>query len=159
MTDKQLDYFDRAFVEVLGTDQFFAEEAKIRFTKAIEIRMDRLGIGRAELAKRMETSKSYVTKILRGDANFTIESMVKVSRALDGDFVVDIRDTKDSVVIPNRMVEGTFSSNVVFPDWPRDSYRGESTGPLESQRYEFHDGETKTNGRETEGDPAKPVAA
>ena len=36
----------------------------------------------ADLAKLMGTSNAYISKIFRGDANLTIESMVKIARAV-----------------------------------------------------------------------------
>src|SRR4030042_5583022 len=40
------------------------------------------GVSRAEIARRLGTSAAYVTKIFRGDVNFTIESMVKLARVI-----------------------------------------------------------------------------
>jgi transcriptional regulator with XRE-family HTH domain len=41
-------------------------------------------ISRAELARRMGTSRAYITKLLSGDANFTLQTMVKLALAVDG---------------------------------------------------------------------------
>ena len=57
--------------------------AILDFTEAMVREMDRQQITRAELARRLGSSPAYVTKILRGDANFTLETMVKIARALD----------------------------------------------------------------------------
>lgn len=40
-------------------------------------------ISRADLARRLQTSAAAVTMALRGDANLTIERMVRMARALD----------------------------------------------------------------------------
>jgi len=45
--------------------------------------MERRGVTRSELACRMEVSPAYVTKILRGHANLSLESLAKVAFALD----------------------------------------------------------------------------
>jgi transcriptional regulator with XRE-family HTH domain len=46
--------------------------------------MTEQNVSRAELARRLTTSRAWVTKLLRGNANFTLHTMVKVSTALQG---------------------------------------------------------------------------
>lgn len=55
------------------------------FTDSIESLMQRRGVNKSELARRIETSPAYITKILRGSTNFTLETMVKLVRALNGE--------------------------------------------------------------------------
>lgn len=69
-------------------DDFWTETAILEITEAVVRRMDELAISRSELARRLETSPAYVTKILRGSANFTLASIVKLARALDCDLSV-----------------------------------------------------------------------
>ena len=58
------------------------------FTDSLEALMQRRGVNKSELARRIETSPAYITKILRGSTNFTLETMVKLVRALDGELHV-----------------------------------------------------------------------
>jgi transcriptional regulator with XRE-family HTH domain len=69
-------------------DDFWIEAAILEITEAVVRRMDELAISRSELARRLGTSPAYVTKILRGSANFTLASIVKLARALDCDVSV-----------------------------------------------------------------------
>jgi plasmid maintenance system antidote protein VapI len=46
--------------------------------------MEEQKVSRAELARRLGTSRAYVTKLLGGNANFTLQTMVKVAMALGG---------------------------------------------------------------------------
>lgn len=55
------------------------------FTGEVVDRMRRNNITKAELAKRLKTSAAFVTKLLSGENNFTIETMVKVALALDAE--------------------------------------------------------------------------
>ncbi len=74
----------RTLFEDLEHDaEYQAECAIVEFTENIARRMDELGISRSELARRLDTSPAYVTKILRGNANFTLKSMARISLALD----------------------------------------------------------------------------
>ena len=47
-------------------------------------------ITKTDLAKKIGFSKAYITKVLRGEENFTVETMVKFSMAL-GCVIEDIR--------------------------------------------------------------------
>lgn len=52
------------------------------FTEALCMRMDQQGVSRAELARRIGTSQAYVTKVLRGNVNFTLATLVKLAGAV-----------------------------------------------------------------------------
>ena len=45
--------------------------------------MENHGVTRSELARRLKVSPAYVTKILRGHANLSLESLAKLAFALD----------------------------------------------------------------------------
>jgi len=62
--------------------------AEMDFTDSLESLMQRRGVNKSELARRIETSPAYITKVLRGSTNFTLETMVKLVRALDGELHV-----------------------------------------------------------------------
>ena len=59
--------------------------AKVTHSFAISLNnmMVEKNITKTELAKKIGVSKAYITKVLRGEANFTVETMVKFSMALD----------------------------------------------------------------------------
>jgi len=53
------------------------------FTEELTRRMEELGLSRSALAAKIGVSQPYITKVLRGDANFTIRSMAKLAWAVD----------------------------------------------------------------------------
>lgn len=61
---------------------YHVESVKLEITEQIYLMMREQDISNAELARRLEKSRAYVTKILQGTANFTIESLVKIALAL-----------------------------------------------------------------------------
>ena len=79
--DKNYD-LDELFDDSKCRETYWIESAKIDFTEEICKCMEKQNINRKELAKRIGSSPAYITKILRGNANFTLESMVRISRAL-----------------------------------------------------------------------------
>ena len=60
-------------------------------------------VNRAELARRLGTSRAYVTKVLRGDENLTVTAMVKLSMAVQGAVHVHVSD-RDRAVLWNELV-------------------------------------------------------
>jgi transcriptional regulator with XRE-family HTH domain len=62
----------------------------LEFTEGLYGLMQENNISRKELAKRLGTSPAYITKVLRGDINFTIDSMVKLAKAAGGTVQVHI---------------------------------------------------------------------
>lgn len=72
------------------TVDFQTELATIDFNEKIIAKMDELKINRAELAKRLGVSKAFVTKLLNGNPNMTIRTMISIALALDCQLYQDI---------------------------------------------------------------------
>jgi transcriptional regulator with XRE-family HTH domain len=64
------------------------------FTRDLHARMQALHISQGELARRMGTSRPYVTKLLAG-SNFTLQTMVKIAMALDAVVRVRLEGNED----------------------------------------------------------------
>ena len=78
--------FKDTFKTAKEQDEFWTELAILEFTSQISRLMQEQGISKVELANLLGTSPAYVTKVFRGDANFTMRSMVKLARTLGGRF-------------------------------------------------------------------------
>lgn len=77
------------------TLDFKLEDAIIDFTEQIAFLMDKENISKAELSRRLDTSNAFITKILRGDNNFTLKTMISLAQALDADFKINITPSKE----------------------------------------------------------------
>jgi plasmid maintenance system antidote protein VapI len=64
------------------THEYRAQGASLEFTEQVIAQMQAAGITRAALAKKIGVAPAYVTKILRGETNFTLDTMVKIAHAL-----------------------------------------------------------------------------
>lgn len=62
---------------------YWEEAAILDFTEEVLSSMEKSGVTRTELAKRLEVDPAYVTKLIGGSNNFTLKTMVKLARALD----------------------------------------------------------------------------
>jgi transcriptional regulator with XRE-family HTH domain len=72
----------KAYIEESSkSDSYWVEGAKIKFAIDLEARLRLAKMTYAALAQKLGTSAAYITKVFRGDANMTIESMVKLARA------------------------------------------------------------------------------
>lgn len=65
------------------THEYRAEGASIEFTNAMVTRMREVGVSRSELARLIKATPAYISKILRGATNFSLDSMVKIANALN----------------------------------------------------------------------------
>ena len=61
------------------------------FLRRILRRMKELGMSQTELAKRMNVSRPYITKVLRQDVNFSFRTAAKLASALKMDFFPELR--------------------------------------------------------------------
>jgi antitoxin component HigA of HigAB toxin-antitoxin module len=83
----------------MGSVDYWTQLSIREFVRELTGRMDSEGLNRSDLAKKIGSSPSYITKILRGDANFTLESMNKLAMAVGGRVKVSITlQAKQSVV-------------------------------------------------------------
>lgn len=73
------------------------------FTEALARRMEEEGVSRAELARRLGTSQAYVTKVLRGNVNFTLATLVKLARAVGGEVKLDLGEPARPAAKPVRV--------------------------------------------------------
>ena len=65
------------------------------FLRRILRRMKQLGISQTELARRMNVSRPYITKVLSRDVNFSFRTAAKLANALKMDFLPDLREKDD----------------------------------------------------------------
>ena len=54
------------------------------------MRIQTLGLSNAALAQRMGTSPAYITRLFRGSANLSVETMVKLARAVESTLRVQL---------------------------------------------------------------------
>lgn len=69
--------------QVEKKDDFWVESAKLSFVIELNRLLQNCEMTYADLARRIDRSSAYISKIMAGDTNFTIETLVKLSRAVD----------------------------------------------------------------------------
>ena len=69
--------------------------------RRILLRMKELGVSQTELAKRMQVSRPYITKVLHQDVNITFRTAAKLASALKMDFFPELRPQEVTQKLPN----------------------------------------------------------
>lgn len=91
--------FSELFQQAEQHEDYWLAGAILEFTESVVREMERRGMTRTELAQRLGATPAYVTKILRGQVNFTLATMVKLARALDAELSVQLTCGAGSPII------------------------------------------------------------
>ena len=81
--EKKTAYFAEMIRKIKEAPEFRIERLKFEIAEDMCRYMDSNEVSRTELAERLGTSRAYITKMLRGNCNFTLESMDRIAAALD----------------------------------------------------------------------------
>ena len=70
------------------------------FLRRILRRMKQLGVSQTELARRMNVSRPYITKVLHQDVNISFRTAAKLANALRMDFFPELRPQAEEEATP-----------------------------------------------------------
>lgn len=98
--------------KIRNSEGYWVERAKHDFTAALHQVMKRKRISKAALARKLGISAPYVSRVMSGDENLTIESMVKFARAVDGQLHLHISDQRSRVSWFECETDGSFDRMV-----------------------------------------------
>lgn len=76
------EFFTSVIPNIEQDPEFLTELAILEFTESVCKVMEERDISRSALAESLGVTKANVSKMLRGDTNFTLKSMVRVALAL-----------------------------------------------------------------------------
>lgn len=88
MTD-DLDFLTETADEDRSSVEYRQQALVLELSGRVLSRIEDLGISQAELARRMGVSRPMITKLLTGDSNFQLKTLIRLSDALEMDFVAD----------------------------------------------------------------------
>lgn len=99
------DSFAELFQQAEQRLEYWVEGSKNEFTEKTVRRMQELNVSRTELADRLGKKQSHITKLLSGNNNFTIETMVQIAEALKSHFRCHLEPTDCETVWINVLRE------------------------------------------------------
>ncbi len=110
--------FKALFEEAKKGETYWAATVVLEFTEELNRLMIKNGISRSELARRLDVSPAYVTKALRGDVNFTVETMARLARAVDGKVHVHVAPEAHEV----RWFDVVRGNSRALPTWEQGAF-------------------------------------
>ena len=84
-----LDFLTAVAAEDRASVAYRQQALVLEIADRVQARIQQLGICRAELARRMEVSPPMVTKLLTGDRNFQLKTLLRLADALDMELMID----------------------------------------------------------------------
>jgi hypothetical protein len=78
--------FEELFQRAEECIGYWVELGKLEFTEEMLARMKERGVKKSQLAATLGAKPAFVTRLVSGHNNFTLETMVRVARALDCEF-------------------------------------------------------------------------
>ncbi|MBE0416532.1 MAG: helix-turn-helix transcriptional regulator [Coriobacteriia bacterium] len=88
--DDRLDFLTGVADEDRRGIEYRLQMLVLAISDRVHERLRQMGIPRAELARRMGVSRPMVTKLLAGDSNFQLRTLLRMADALDMDLVVGL---------------------------------------------------------------------
>jgi len=82
--------FKELFKDAKKRDTYWVASTILDFTEGLHKMMEANGVTRSDLARRLGVSPAYITKILRGNVNFTVDSMVRLVRAIGAEVRIQV---------------------------------------------------------------------
>jgi transcriptional regulator with XRE-family HTH domain len=82
---------------IQGTTEYKVESISLDIAVQVYQRMKALGLNQTQLAEKLHVSKSYISQILKGKHNLTLESLVKVAEALEMKAEITLKPIPDKI--------------------------------------------------------------
>jgi len=92
MATKYGNKYRKYFEEAKKNDSYWINLITLKFATSLWGAMQKKNIKSSELARLIGKSPAYITKVLRGDTNYTIETLYKLSNAVGCKIEINIVD-------------------------------------------------------------------
>lgn len=89
-TSKELS-FKEMQEEARSSFEYHLEGFRYDLTEQISVALERSGLSKTIFAEKLGVSKGRITQILDGSNNFTLETLAKISEALDAELRLTLR--------------------------------------------------------------------
>ena len=93
-----LDRLTEAAADDRASVEYRQEALVLEISARVHARLQQLGMSQAELARRMGVSRPMITKLLTGNSNFQLKTLLRLGDALDLDLTIDF--TPGLVALP-----------------------------------------------------------
>ncbi len=132
--------FQNLLKKARKTDDYWIADAQVEFTEGLHDLMQRRNVSKSELARRMDTSPAYITKVMRGTTNFTLATMVRLVRALNGRLHLRVCAEEDR----SQWLHDIHGHRPIRPGIPHQSFREVPLSHNDNQYETANDNEAIT---------------
>jgi len=113
--------FKALIKEAKKQDSYWTEQVILEFTSDLFRLMQAKGTTKSELASILGTSQAYITKVFGGNANFTIQSMVKLTRAIGGKLHIHVADKETRIYWMGSINGGKIEDDLIWNPQPLEN--------------------------------------
>ena len=92
LTDPEDVQSSLGFADKAEREQFHAERLQLDILASVSQIMEDKGVSKAELARRLDVSKSHVSQLFSVDKMLNLRTLAKLEAALDARFTIDLED-------------------------------------------------------------------
>lgn len=78
----EMGYLDKWIIDNQNDPSYIAADIALDLAINISTKMKELGLTRKKLAEKLNVSSAYITKLLSGNTNMTLNTMIKVADSL-----------------------------------------------------------------------------
>ncbi len=132
-TKKLLD--DLECIDLDNDVAFITESIKAKFVEDVCQIMEAKGISKSELAKRLNKSKQYVSRVLNETTNFTMKSMVEISMALGCSIELKMMNRPEVLQAIEKSSRSTTAIHASAPTGRRKTAGGERSPESATHRF------------------------
>jgi transcriptional regulator with XRE-family HTH domain len=99
-------------------DEYWIAGVMIEFTEMVCKFMEEQKMTRTDLAKKLDVSSAYITKLLRGNANVTLKTMVRLAKVFNKEIKIEFQNieivsNKLSILVNNNYDDTFFNKPVI----------------------------------------------
>lgn len=87
-------FFATLFAEAATRDEFHVAGVKIEIAEQIARMMEKRNVTQSDLARKLGKNRAYISKILKGTTNFTVETLVLIGRKLEAEWDFQLTDVE-----------------------------------------------------------------
>lgn len=110
--------FKELYKQSYNSPVFLSEQLKLNFLAEVKRKMDEQGVTKSALAKRIDSSPAYISKLFGGPANISAETMAKLAHALDAKVHIHLASKDASVRWFDVWDKTTPAPTVHKHEWP-----------------------------------------
>lgn len=92
--------FAALMARLAATPEGQAEHVAVAYLAQVNARMQAQGMSNLELARRMGTSPAYITRLFRGSANLSVQTMTRLADAVGCSLHVQLDEQSETRPLP-----------------------------------------------------------